>query len=61
MREEESIYNPNAPHNEKVGGHHDYIWTDQLGNVQATNDPNYDPNSNSNQNWTVARKKRIGD
>ena len=61
MREEESIYNPNAPHNEKVSGHHDYIWTDQLGNVQATNDPNYDPNSNSNQNWTVARKKRIGD
>ena len=61
MREEESIYNPNAPHNEKVSGHHDYIWTDQLGNVQATNDPNYDPNSNSNQDWTVARKKRIGD
>lgn len=61
MREEESIYNPNAPHNEKVSGHHDYIWTDQLGNVQATNDPNYDPNSNSNQNWTLARKKRIGD
>lgn len=61
MREEESIYNPNAPHNEKVNGHHDYIWTDQLGNVQATNDPNYDPNRNSNQNWTIARKKRIGD
>jgi hypothetical protein len=61
IREEESIYNPNAPHNEKVSGYHDYIWTDQLGNVQATNDPNYDPNSNSNQNWTLARKKRIGD
>lgn len=61
IREEESIYNPNAPHNEKVSGHHDHIWTDQLGNVQATNDPNYDPNSNSNQNWTLARKKRIGD
>lgn len=61
IREEESIYNPNAPHNEKVSGHHDYIWTDQLGNIQATNDPNYDPNSNSNQDWTLARKKRIGD
>lgn len=61
MREEESIYNPNAPHNEKVSGYHDYIWTDQLGNVQATNDPNFDPNSNSNQGWTLARKKRIGD
>jgi hypothetical protein len=61
IREEESIYNPNAPHNEKVSGHHDYIWTDERGNVQATNDPNYDPNSNSNQNWTMARKKRIGD
>jgi hypothetical protein len=61
MREEESIYNPNAPHNEKVSGHHDYIWTDQLGNVQATNDPNYDPNRNSNQDWALARKKRIGD
>lgn len=61
MREEESIYNPNAPHNEKVSGHHDYIWTDQLGNIQATNDPNYDPNSNSNQDWALARKKRIGD
>ncbi|HYG09731.1 MAG TPA: hypothetical protein VD835_07140 [Pyrinomonadaceae bacterium] len=61
IREEESIYNPNAPHNEKVSGYHEHIWTDQLGNVQATNDPNYDPNSNSNQNWTLARKKRIGD
>ena len=61
IREEESIYNPNAPHNEKVSGYHNHIWTDELGNVQATNDPNYDPNSNSNQNWTVARKKRIGD
>ena len=61
VREEESIYNPNAPHNEKVSGYHDYIWTDQSGNVQATNDPNYDPNIGSNQNWTMARKKRIGD
>ncbi|HEY9285520.1 MAG TPA: hypothetical protein VIP46_18860 [Pyrinomonadaceae bacterium] len=61
IREEESIYNPNAPHNEKVGGYHDHIWTDQLGNVQATNDPNYDPNTNSDQSWTLARKKRIGD
>ncbi|HYO63851.1 MAG TPA: hypothetical protein VER08_09490 [Pyrinomonadaceae bacterium] len=61
MREEESIYNPNAPHNEKVGGYHDYIWTDQTGNVQATDDPNYDPNTNSNHTWTLARKKRIGD
>jgi hypothetical protein len=61
IREEESIYNPNAPHNEKVSGYHDYIWTDEFGNVQATNDPNYDPNINSNQNWTRAQKKRIGD
>lgn len=61
VREEESIYNPNAPHNEKVSGYHDHIWTDQQGNVRATNDPNYDPNAGSDQNWTQARKKRIGD
>lgn len=31
VREEESIYNPNAPHNEKVSSYHDHIWTDQQG------------------------------
>ena len=31
-----------------------------LGNVQATNDPNYDPNSNSIKT-ALARKKRSGD
>lgn len=61
VREEESIYNPENTANEKVSGHHDHIWTDQFGNVQATNDPNYDPNVGSNRNWTEARKKRIGD
>ena len=61
IREEESIYNPENSANEKVSGYHDHIWKDELGNVQATNDPNYDPNAGSNRNWTQARKKRIGD
>ena len=61
IREQESFYNPNDTSREKVEGYHDYIWTDQLGNVRTTNDPNYDPNAGSNADWTLARKKRVGD
>lgn len=61
IREEQSVYNPENSANEKISGHHDYVWKDQFGNLQGTNDPNYDPNSGSNREWTVARKKRIGD
>lgn len=61
MREQESFYNPNDTSREKVSGYHDYIWTDQSGNVRTSNDPNYNPNDGAGADWTLARKKRIGD
>lgn len=61
VREQESFYNPNDTSREKVSGYHDYIWTDQTGNVRTSNDPNYDPNDGTGADWTLARKKRIGD
>ncbi|HEY8563564.1 MAG TPA: hypothetical protein VIL74_24510 [Pyrinomonadaceae bacterium] len=61
VREEESIYNPANPANEKVAGYYDRFWTDEFGNITKTNDPNYDPNVGSNRTWTPARKKKIGD
>lgn len=62
IREEHSIYNPENPANEKVSIHDgDYIWTNERGDVQTSNDPDYDPNPGSNWNWTPAQKKKIGD
>lgn len=62
MREEHSIYNSENTANEKVGIHGgDYIWKNERGDVQTTNDPNFDPNLGSNWNWTLAQKKKIGD
>lgn len=62
IREEHSIYNPENPANEKVSIHDgDYIWKNERGDVQTSNDPNYDPNPGSNWNWTPAQKKKIGD
>ena len=61
VREVESFYNPNDTSREKVDGHHDYIWTDQTGNVRTSNDPNYNPNDGTGADWTLARKKRVGD
>ena len=28
-----------------------YHWTDGYGNHQHSNDPSFDPNTNSNRNW----------
>lgn len=61
VREQESFYNPNDTSREQVSGYHDYIWTDQTGNVRTSNDPNYNPNDGTGADWTLARKKRIGD
>jgi hypothetical protein len=62
IREEHSIYNPENTANEKVSIHDgDYIWKNERGDVQTSSDPNYDPNTGSNWNWTPAQKKKIGD
>ncbi len=62
MREENSIYNSENTANEKVSIHGgDYIYKNERGDVQTTNDPNYDPNIGSNWNWVEAQKKKIGD
>lgn len=61
VREVDSFYNPNDTSREKVDGYHDYIWTDQTGNVRTSDDPNYNPNEGTGADWTLARKKRIGD
>lgn len=61
MREEHSIYNPENTANEKVSIHNsDYIWKNERGDVQTTNNPNYDPNIGSNWNWVQVQKKKIG-
>lgn len=62
MREEHSISNPENTANEKVSIHDgDYIWKNERGDVQTTNNPNYDPNIGSNWNWTPVQKKKTGD
>lgn len=62
MREEHSIYNSENTANEKVSIHGgDYIWKNERGDIQTTNNPNYDPNIGSNWNWVEAQKKKIGD
>lgn len=62
IREEHSIYNSENTANEKVSIHDgDYIWKNERGDVQTSNDPNYDPNTGSNWNWIQAQKKKIGD
>lgn len=61
IREERTIHNPADPYNTKVSGYDEYIWTNESGKIQTSNDPNYDPNVGSNHTWTPARKRRIGD
>lgn len=62
MREEHSIHNSENTANEKVSIHGgDYIWKNERGDVQTSNDPSYDPNIGSNWNWVQAPKKKVGD
>ena len=41
-------------------GHPEYVWTDNQGSFQSTDDPNYDPNINSDRNWVLAKKVKPG-
>ncbi len=36
--------------------HKEYVWTDGQGNFHGTDNPNEDPNINSDRNWTLAKK-----
>ncbi len=42
-------------------GYHQYVWTDALGNVQYSDDANYNPNIGSSTQWTLIQQKQIGD
>ena len=62
IREEQTVFNPANTANEKFSSHSDYVWKDQDGNLQGTNDPSLDPNlgSTDNRQWTRAQVKRPG-
>lgn len=61
IREEQTVHNPDNTANEKISSHYDHVWKDHNGNLQGTNDPNYDPNTGSEfGNWTQATVKRPG-
>lgn len=45
----------------QIDGYHDYVWTNKQEEYIPTNDPNFDPNIGSNQNWVLLKKKNIGD
>jgi len=62
MMGRETYQDPNAPLGEvQVDGYHDYVWTNKREEYIPTNDPNYDPNIGSNQEWILLKKKNIGD
>ncbi len=37
-------------------GTHDYVWTDGQGGFVPTDDPNFDPNINSDRSWSLAKR-----
>lgn len=41
-------------------GYHNYMWSDGQGNYSPSNDPNFNPNINSDRTWTLLQKKQIG-
>ncbi len=45
----------------QISGYHDYVWTNKQEEYIPTNDPNFDPNIGSNQDWVLLKKKKVGD
>ncbi len=60
MREEQTVHNPVNSANEKISNHYDHVWRDHDGNLQGSNDPNFDPNRGSDREWVQATVKRPG-
>jgi hypothetical protein len=57
----ESYHDPFYKHGTEHYGYSQFVWTNGQGEYQRTDDPNFDPNIGSNQNWTLMQKKNIGD
>lgn len=45
----------------QIDGYHDYVWTNKQEEYIPTDDPNFDPNIGSNQDWVLLKKKKVGD
>ena len=61
IREEQTVFNPANTANDKISNHYDHVWKEQDGNLQGTNDPNFDPNFGATtQQWTRATVKKPG-
>lgn len=59
--ERQTVDNPANSANDKITSHVDYVWKDHNGNLQGSNDPNFDPNTGTEfGNWTRATVKRPG-
>lgn len=42
-------------------GYHDYVWTDGQQNYQYSDDANFDPNVGGDRNWTLMKKRQVGE
>jgi hypothetical protein len=57
----ETYDDPYYQYGSQHSGYHDYVWTDGQGSYQYSNDANFDPNIGASTNWTLMKKKQIGD
>ncbi|TAE59988.1 MAG: hypothetical protein EAZ89_01915 [Bacteroidetes bacterium] len=56
IRDEETYQDPYWGTSQQ-SSNYSYIWTDGFGNYRYSNDIGFDPNLQSNQNWSLMKKK----
>jgi len=57
IRGVENYYNPIDDKTIKLPAHYENVWTNNLGEYILSNDSNFNPNEESNQNWIKLEKK----
>jgi len=57
MRGVESFYDPNANQAVQLPSGYSQAWSNPLGEYIVSSDPNYNPNQETNQNWTELNKQ----
>jgi hypothetical protein len=53
----ESFLDPNSGNNIELPAGYNQAWTNPLGEVIVSDDPNYDPNKETDQNWTLLNRQ----
>ena len=57
IRGVDAYYDPTSQGRVELPGGYDRVWSNGLGDYVLTDDANFDPNVDSNQNWTPLRRQ----